>query len=267
MMAVSSVATAIALPPVVPVIVGLVRSAQLSERRAVEIRSRDEFLSVAAHEFKTPIASLSAYAQLLDRRLDTTHDPRNARAVQVIRDQAGRLTALVESLLDLSRIATGRFHIELVPLPVNDLLRRVVETEAGLHDQHTLTLVEAAKDVRVAGDEHRLEQVLQNLLSNAIKYSPRGGLVTVTLAASNGEAVIAVADEGIGIPPTALPHLFDRFYRAGNTEPRGALPGFGIGLYVVKEIVEQHGGTITVESKENVGSTFTVSIPLWGNDR
>ncbi len=263
-MAVASVATAFALPPVVPVVVGLVRSAQLSEQRAAEIRSRDEFLSVAAHEFKTPITTITAYTQMLRRRLADTLAPRDQRALTVVGEQTERLTGLVETLLDLSRIETGRLVVERATLSLTALIVRLVDELAPISEQHPLTLAGDAHEVTVTGDAQRLRQVFQNLLSNAIKYSPQGGPIAVALEMVDGRARVSVTDHGIGIPPEALPYLFDRFYRAGNVDQHGVLPGFGIGLYVVKEIVEQHGGTISVESAEGRGSTFTVALPLQG---
>ncbi len=134
-MAVASVATAIALPPVVPVVVGLVRSAQLSEQRAAEIRSRDEFLSVAAHEFKTPITTITAYTQMLRRRLADTLAPRDRRALTVVGEQTERLTGLVETLLDLSRIQTGRLVVERATLSLTALIVRLVDELAPISEQ------------------------------------------------------------------------------------------------------------------------------------
>ena len=113
----------------------------------------------------------------------------------------------------------------------------------------------------VNGDAMRLEQVLENLVQNAIKYSPSGGRVKVCIEQQNDKACLWVTDEGIGIPDGAVPHLFERFYRAPNVDPQ-QITGMGIGLYVVKEIVQRHGGTIMVESTEGVGSTFRICLPL-----
>ena len=113
----------------------------------------------------------------------------------------------------------------------------------------------------ISGDELRLEQALQNLIQNAVKYSPEGGTITVHVACDAMRAAVAVTDTGIGIPPGALPQLFERFYRAPNVDPQH-ISGLGVGLYVVKEIVELHGGSVDVRSEVDVGSTFTLSIPL-----
>ena len=261
-MAVASLATAFAILPIVPAVVGLVRTAQLSEHRKAEIRSRDEFLRVAAHEFKTPITAISGYTQLLLGRAAHALEPRDKRAIAVINEQCVRLTSLVENLLDLSRLETERFSINRKPLSLTSLTSRLVDETSTIVNRHTITMENLAPELCVAGDEQRLTQVLENLIGNAIKYSPEGGPITVTLMAVEGEARLSVSDRGIGIPRNALPHLFDRFFRADNVDRHGVLPGFGVGLYVVKEIVELHGGKITVSTVEDEGTTFTISLPL-----
>ncbi len=268
---IASLATAVALPPIVPRVLALIAAAKLSEQRAAEIRSRDEFLSVAAHEFKTPITAINGYVQVLERRAAPAMSPKDQRGLRVIAEQAGRLRTMVEGLLDLSRIQSGRFQVEPAPLDLGTLAERVVEEiEPGL-DQHKIELRRAsAAAVIVRGDELRLGQMLHNLIGNAIKYSPLGGRVTVELARdsrSAGDSVcLSVSDQGIGIPRASFPHLFERFYRAPNVAQSGALDGFGIGLYVVKEIAERHGGSVEVASEEGKGSTFTVRLPVLAQD-
>ena len=128
-------------------------------------------------------------------------------------------------------------------------------------EQHTIELTGQDEALVVIGDELRLEQVLHNLIGNAIKYSPSGGLISVGLERQDGMACLSVSDRGLGIPAHALPHLFERFYRADNVDEQH-ISGVGIGLYVVNEIVTLHAGTVTVESTEGQGSTFRVFLPL-----
>ncbi len=225
------------------------------------IKVRDQFLSVASHELKTPLASLRMYADLLERR-STREPPRSERDQRTIRSiltQSDRLHRLIDSLLNLSRIQAGRLAIERVPVYVAALARQVVSGWEPLLTEHTLQL-STDESLWIEGDAVRLEQVLQNLLQNAIKYSPLGGRIVVEAIRREKWACLVITDEGIGIPTAAQPHLFQQFFRAANVDPT-QISGFGIGLYVVHEIVQLHGGNITVVSTEGAGSTFTVCLP------
>lgn len=224
---------------------------------------RDQFLSLAAHELKTPLTALLANEQMLQRRIarEGGLSERNQRSLNLLSTQALRLKDLIDLMLDVSHIERGQLVIDKTVLDVNDLVGRAVAETQLTTERHTITFTAAPEPLPVRGDALRLEQMLQNLLQNAIKYSPRGGTVTVGCAHVDQMAVITVCDEGIGIPAAAQLKLFDRFYRADNADPLH-ISGMGIGLYVVQEIVAQHGGTIAVTSAEGVGSTFTVRIPL-----
>ena len=227
------------------------------------VRLRDQFLSIASHELKTPLTSLLGNAQILQRRLQREGGlaERNMRALNVIANQASRLNRMINTLLDISRIQTGQLTIERAPVDLCALARRVVaEVQPALMD-HTVECQTAGEELIVVGDELRLEQVLQNLIQNAIKYSPAGGPVHVVVERRGGRACVSIVDRGIGIPESALSNLFQRFYRAANVEEQ-QISGMGIGLYVVKEIVTLHGGHVEVESIEGNGSTFTVCLPL-----
>jgi signal transduction histidine kinase len=178
----------------------------------------------------------------------------------VIADQAGRLNRMIGALLDISRIQMGQLSIERQLFDLCALAQRVVSEVQPILDQHAVEC-QADGTLLVEGDELRIEQVLQNLIQNAIKYSPDGGTVRLHARRDGDHAVVAVSDEGIGIPASELPRLFQRFYRAANVEERH-ISGMGVGLYVVREIVGLHGGDVTVESKEGRGSTFTFWLPL-----
>jgi PAS domain S-box-containing protein len=237
------------------------RSARTEAQEALRIR--DAFLSIAAHELKNPLTSLLGNAQLLQRR--TTHGgiqpERDQHTIAVIVDQASRLNKLITALLDVSRMETDQLSIVRAALDLCALARRIVEDVQPTLTQHTLNFSDPGRALIISGDALRLEQVIQNLLQNAIKYSPAGGLITVQVEQREQMACVAVTDQGIGIPQEALPRLFQRFYRAEPAES-GTISGLGIGLYVVKEIVTLHGGTVTVESTQGRGSTFTVYLPL-----
>ncbi|PLS80167.1 MAG: hypothetical protein CYG59_09445, partial [Chloroflexi bacterium] len=238
-------------------------NARLYQAAQDAVRLRDDFLSIAAHELKTPVTSLLGHSQLLQRRAarDGALGERNLRALQVIEAQAERLTRLINALLEVSRLATGHFHLDRQPLDLAGLVRRVYEEVQPMLEGYQLELVCPDQPVMIDGDALRLEQVLQNLIQNAVKYSPQRNPIRVSLELQDDHAILAVADRGIGIPPAALPNLFQRFFRAANLAQKDTA-GMGIGLYVVHEIVSRHGGRVEVTSEEGQGSTFRVVLPL-----
>jgi PAS domain S-box-containing protein len=242
-----------------------VDNARLYQEAQAAIGTRDQFLSIASHELKTPLTSLLMAAQLIQRRTarEGTLGPRDQRALTVVVNQASRLNRMVLSLLDLSRIESGQLSIEPGEVDLSALVRSLQEEVAPSLEQHTLEVEAPTAPVLVRGDALRLEQVLQNLVQNAVRYSPAGGPITVRLAVQDGEARVSVTDRGIGIPAHALPNLGGRFYRAPNVDQH-QISGLGIGLYVVREIVALHGGRVDVTSTEGEGSTFTICLPLLG---
>lgn len=164
-------------------------------------------------------------------------------------------------LLDITRLEEGKLILEHTPLDLRRSIERVAHELQLLTERHSIMLDLPASSLLVEGNALRLEQVLYNLVQNAIKYSPRGGTVTVTARQDAQQAVISVTDEGVGIRPTALPHVFERFYRAPDI-PETNISGLGLGLYLVKEFVGLHGGTVEVRSVEGQGTTFRVTLPL-----
>ena len=238
-------------------------NARLYHEMEAAVHARDEFLSLAAHELKTPLTSLLGFAEMLSQRLrlDQPMTERDRRALGVVIAQAGRLSRLVDLLLDVARLETGQLALDLEPLDLCALAREVAEEMQPALRRHTLELFCPETPMMVEGDELRLEQALQNLIGNAIKYSPDGGAVMLRVERQDGHAVIAVSDRGIGIPSESQERLFERFYRARNTVGT-QISGMGMGLFVVKEIVTHHGGTVEVRSVENEGSTFTIRLPL-----
>lgn len=239
-----------------------VENAQLYREAQQAIRTRDAFLSIAAHELKTPLTSLQGYTELLHRRVsrDAAADPRNMRAVQAIGAQVERLNALVGELLNVSRLQSDMFHLRFQPLDLAAVAHRVAAQVQPTLVRHTLDVSAPSTPLMVRGDERRIEQVLANLIHNAMKYSPAGGPITVELALRDNLACITIRDQGIGIPEAEQSQIFQRFFRAENAVAQD-ISGFGIGLYLVKEIVTRHGGTITVDSVEGQGSAFTVCLP------
>jgi signal transduction histidine kinase len=237
-------------------------NARLYREAQDAIGARDEFLSVAAHELRTPLATLSAQAQLALRQLDRTgqlEPERAARTLRAITHQAGRLSGLIGQLLDISRIQGGQLVLE--PRPT-DLCQLLVDVAAAAHprtEAHQIT-VRAPTPVTALVDPSRLEQVLTNLLDNAIKYSPAGGPIELTLVQPSDTTVeFAVRDHGLGIPPERRQDIFERFYQAHS---EGYRSGMGLGLYISRQIVELHGGTIAAEFPDDGGTCFRVRLPL-----
>ncbi|MBI2873489.1 MAG: PAS domain-containing protein, partial [Firmicutes bacterium] len=229
-------------------------------RRLEKIRS--EFIANASHEIKTPVTAIKGFAEtLLEGALE---DPAASREFAgIILREAERLTGLVEDLLALSRIESGRIRMKREPVDLTVLAGMVVERFGSMAEKTGVSLVLSGEAGRVEtlGDGRRLEQVLVNLVDNALKYTPAGGRVTVSTAGLGTESLVTVEDTGIGIPSEDLPRIFERFYRVDKARSR-QLGGTGLGLSIVKHIVEAHGGSVRVESRPGIGSRFEVRLPL-----
>ncbi|HEY0736433.1 MAG TPA: PAS domain-containing sensor histidine kinase [Herpetosiphonaceae bacterium] len=240
------------------------RELQEARKKAEEaLDLRNQFLSLASHELKTPLTSLIGQIELFQRRAGKEHSlsERDQRTLQTIAAQAQRLNKMIAALFDISRIETGQLAVQQVPLDLCTLVRQIVDEVQSMLTERSVQLLCQSHPLIIQGDELRLRQVFQNLIQNALKYSSPEVPITVAIRQEQAEVLIDVRDTGIGIPQTALPQLFNRFYRADNVDQEN-VSGLGIGLYVVKEIVELHGGTVTVSSVEGLGSTFTVCLPL-----
>jgi signal transduction histidine kinase len=229
-------------------------------------RTKTDFLSTVSHELRTPLTSITGYIELLRDEVATFH-PSAVRMLDVIERNSYRLNALIEDLLVLSRIESGAVQVQRVPVDVASLVHNAcadVEpgaVEAGL----TLDVVDGPPATRVTGDPGQLDRVLLNLLSNAVKFTPPGGRVTVgwevqRQAAAQPEAVVTVVDTGIGIPEAEHAQLASRFFRASNAMD-AAIPGTGLGLTIVRGILELHGGSLTLRSTP-AGTEVSVRLPL-----
>jgi signal transduction histidine kinase/ActR/RegA family two-component response regulator len=239
----------------------LYESAQ-SARRDAETANRlkDDFLSIVSHELRTPLNVVVGWSALLrDRALspDITE-----RAVGSIYDNAMRQAQLIDDLLDVSKLTTGEPAVELQDVNLAGLLAGVAESAIPAAAASNITVtVRPVPEVVIPGDWRRLEQVFFNLLSNALKFTPPGGRITIDASCAENTVEVRVSDSGVGIEPDFLPHVFDRFWQADSTRVRSH-GGLGLGLTIVKQIVEAHGGTIAVESAgRNLGTTFTVRLP------
>jgi len=241
-----------------------IENARLYREARDAARSREQFLSIASHELKTPLTSIKASAQLLERRLrqDPIDRTRVDPLVSKVQSELNRLENLVLDLLDATRIQQGRLELRYEPIDLVALARQAVDRfESAVQSPpgHTL-VVRAPEPVEALVDPDRIDQVVTNLVSNALKYSPDGGTVDVVVRASNSTAEIAVTDRGIGISREELDSLFQPFARGDFA--RQSIGGTGLGLFITAEIVERHGGTIEVDSAPGEGSTFRVYLPL-----
>ena len=232
------------------------------------LRTRDELLSVVSHDLNTPLAGIKGYAQLMQRHMAQAQAPDRAqltRWVGQIEQLTTRMSLLIRELLDFANLQDARpLALYCKTTDLVALCRQGVAQWQPTAPGHRIHLVVQAPAVVGCWDAYRLERVLGNLLSNAVKYSPSGTPILVTVGREDGPdgplAVLAVADQGMGIPEADLPHIFDWYRRAGNV--RREISGAGIGLASVRQIVQQHHGTVHVTSTEGAGSTFTLRLPL-----
>jgi signal transduction histidine kinase len=223
----------------------------------------EQFVVAAAHELRTPLTALYGQAQLLRRRLrrGVVDDPRIMHSVDVMVRQADRLNKTVNTFIDVASIDQGLLTLRPTQLDLDALVRRAVAAGAPRYPTSRLTVAGAATPLFVLGDEVRLMQTMEALLDNAARFSPHGGDVTVAVYRDEQQAYVTVSDRGIGVPREALPHIFDSFYRAPNAEAL-SLCGAGVGLYLARAIVDQHGGTLTAENRPGGGSVFRIALPL-----
>ncbi len=235
------------------------RQARVEAEQAA--RSRDEFVATVSHELRTPLNSVLGWARLL--RLGKLDQGGVARAIETIERSAATQAQIVDDVLDVSRIMRGELRLDVHPvdlLPVIEAAVDAVRPAAAARQIH-VALALSPQAGQVSGDHARLQQVIWNLVSNAVKFTHTGGRVEVRLDRDGGEVVTAVKDTGIGIDPAFLPHLFERFRQADSSTTR-AHGGLGIGLAIVRHLVEAHGGTVRAESAgRGRGSTFTVRLP------
>ncbi len=224
------------------------------------VRERDEFLAMLGHELRNPLGAILTSVQLMEQK--------DARALgrerTVIDRQTRLLSRLVDDLLDVSRVTSGKIALERVPVDIRELVERCVQGQAVTASSRRIELTSSLEETSlvIEGDPVRLEQIVNNLLTNALKYTPSGGQVAVTLAADGPDAEIRVKDTGVGIDPDVLSRVFDLFTQAERTLDR-AQGGLGIGLTLVRSLVALHGGTVWAESSgRGEGSTFVVRLPL-----
>ncbi|MEO7561157.1 MAG: HAMP domain-containing sensor histidine kinase, partial [Ferruginibacter sp.] len=224
----------------------------------IKEQQKDEFLSIASHEMKTPLTSAKAYLQLLELTLDNK-DEKIALYAKKASLSVNRLNELISELLDVSKIQYGKLSYNIDFFNFDEMIDNTVQDIQYSSPKHTILKSGNTKEL-IRGDKDRLQQVVINLLTNAIKYSPEAANVYITLSQQNDEVMVAVKDSGIGIPQQHLKKIFERYYRV--EEHAVEFQGLGIGLYISCEIIERHKGRLWVESELGKGSTFYFTLPI-----
>jgi PAS domain S-box-containing protein len=229
------------------------------------VQAKDDFLAAASHELRTPLAAAKAQVQLTTRRLGAAHaDEATVRSLKTVGSQIDRMTRLVEDLLDVSRLQTGRLSLHLAEYDLSERIRGEVERIQALSPTHELN-VDIPETLSIIADRDRIDQVVINLLTNAVRYSPGGGPILIAARPLEDLIQVTVADRGVGIPEEKKTSIFERFGRAHGAR----YGGLGLGLTIAQGIIEQHGGRIWVESSgvTGEGSTFRFELPLRAQPR
>jgi PAS domain S-box-containing protein len=226
-------------------------------REAEELKST--FISVISHELKTPVALIKGYVSTL-RREDATWDRKVVKdSLEVIEEEADRLTQLIENLLDASRLQAGGLAINMTDVSLKTIAEHIVERFRNQSSQHSLLVGFPADFPVVLADEERISQVISNLVSNAIKYSPEGGEIRISGQVRPDQVIVCVSDQGPGIAPDDIPHVFDRFYR--SSAATRTTKGAGLGLYLARAVIEAHSGRIWVDPRPGYGARVCFSLP------
>jgi len=230
----------------------------VTEKKHIEDQ-KDNFISIASHELRTPVTSMKAYANLLQRHPLITNDKDVTLMLTKMDEQMNRLTELVASFMNVYKMQTGKLKLKKQAFSLDQLIAEVVGNFQYTISTHLVERTDKLK-VKVFADKARIHQVLVNLISNAVKYSPDADRVKVSQKVGNGKVTVAVKDYGMGIPQDAQPRVFERFYRAKGKK-EGNIPGLGLGLFISTEIIKQHGGELWMKSTEGKGTTFFFTLP------
>ncbi len=231
----------------------------VTAQREIEDRKND-FINMASHELKTPLTSLRLYIDSLSSRVKDFKDARAEKTLSSIKFQTERLQDLATGLLDVSRIQTGKLSLNKESFRLDELVKEIISDLQGSTRNQKLILSRSV-GASVIADKFRISQVLTNLITNAAKYSPPGENITIEITKTGRYAQVSVSDKGIGINKSQHKKIFDRLYQVTDAKEK-TFPGLGMGLYISKEIVKRHGGTIWVDSEKNQGSIFYFTLPL-----
>jgi two-component system sensor histidine kinase VicK len=215
---------------------------------------------MVSHELKTPLTSLKSYIQILHGRAGKNGDLLASAMLDKANKQASRMTTLINGFLNVSRLESGQIHIDRTYFDLAELMKETQEETLAQVSSHQIVFAPAPTTI-VHADRDKIGQILTNVISNAVKYSPLGSTIDISCVTNGGKAVISVKDQGMGISQEELPKLFERYYRAIDTE-KHRIAGFGIGLYLCFEIIKRHQGNIWAESEPGKGSKFYFTLPV-----
>jgi len=229
----------------------------MSREKEIE-KMKSEFVSIVSHDLRSPLTSVKGYASMLLNYSERLTEDKKKEFLEIIINEIDRLVRLIKSLLDLGKIESGKFEIQKMEFDMKPFIKNVVATYRS-SEEHNIKVSIPEKFPIIKGDPDQLEQVLYNLVGNAIKYSPEGGVVEIGAVVEDKKLTIYVQDQGIGIPEEEIDGVFDKFKRVRGGRK---IVGTGLGLFITKNIIDAHGGTIRVESSEGKGSRFSFSLNL-----
>lgn len=226
---------------------------------------KDEFIAVASHELKTPVTSIRSYSELLIEHLKDSDDTTALSFSQKLNMEVERMVELLRTLLDTTKLSGGEVLLHMVRFDIGLLIQEQIEVLQRISPQYQIR-VEGDAGSMVIADRKLIGQAITNLLTNAVRYSPDGGKIIASIKQNHQKVEVSVQDFGIGIPADMTSKIFERYFRVKGT-PKATASGIGLGLYITAQIVRQHGGEISVESQEEVGSTFSFTLPLNNEDK
>nr|WP_314492655.1 PAS domain-containing sensor histidine kinase [uncultured Chryseobacterium sp.] len=232
---------------------------EITEKKLDEIRKND-FIAMVSHELKTPLTSVKAYIQLMQRKFEKIEDDNVSKMLDKTDQQITKMTAMINGFLDISRLESGKIHINRESFDLGLLVKEAEEEFNTISSSHQMIFA-SVESVKINADRNKIGQVIHNLISNAVKYSPTGSSITISCTSDHKFAYISVKDNGRGISPEDAAHIFDRYYRVENDNMH-SIAGFGIGLYLCSEIISRHQGNISLTSEIDKGSDFIFSLPL-----
>ncbi len=238
-----------------------IRNSHLTNELQNAINLRDLFISMAAHEFKNPLSVISLATQVIDKRMEKGEAPRENDIV-MLRDNVEKLTAMIDELMNVSHIKQGKLRYDMEKINLVDLLKDTVNEFRKTNTQHKISLKKQISNKSyVMADKNKLFQAIINILNNAAKFSPEGSAVKCEVVEKDGNFYVRIKDQGEGIPEKELPRIFEHFYRGESV--RKTKSGMGIGLFLVKSIIDHHQGEISIKSKVNKGTTVTIVLPQY----
>jgi len=241
-------------------IIGISKIARDITDKKLEEQRKNDFIAIVSHELKTPLTSMRSYVQLALKKAKEREDTFTVSVLDRADNQTRKMTTMIQDFLNLSRLEDGKMSLNCTDFSLTELMNEIVEDTITLAPQHSISY-DPTMNAFINADREKICQVLTNLIGNAVKYSPEGTVITIKCIIEGGEVVFSVSDQGFGIAPADQLRLFERFYRVRD-ERQHQVAGFGIGLYLVAEILKLHGSEIKVQSEVNQGSTFSFSLPV-----